>query len=152
MNFGLVDGIIFSKGGNTMPFKIKNCQICAEEFQPRSGVAKVCDTCRPEWERRKKQERHKKTYIRKGYNQKKENNNSWRGGIGVFVEMAYNDYSLEKKCNRCGSESFLCVHHKDRNRRNNAKENLEILCKSCHQKEHVKRNEKGQFTKQHFKG
>lgn len=29
-----------------------------------------------------------------------------------------------------------CVHHKDHNRTNNTLENLELLCKRCHQLEH----------------
>jgi hypothetical protein len=56
-------------------------------------------------------------------------------------------------CERCGwhhplNES-LARHHKDRNRNNNDLDNLEVLCQSCHSKEHLNdrpRNEEGQFT------
>lgn len=43
------------------------------------------------------------------------------------------------KCERCGIEREIELprHHKDRNRKNNALENLEILCVSCHNKEHM---------------
>ena len=34
------------------------------------------------------------------------------------------------------SERYPVIHHKDRNRTNNSKDNLEVLCKSCHKKEH----------------
>lgn len=42
----------------------------------------------------------------------------------------------KSKCERCESDKFLIVHHKDENRENNVLENLETLCKSCHQAHH----------------
>jgi ribosomal protein S27AE len=41
------------------------------------------------------------------------------------------------ECERCGSTSFLGQHHRDRNRENNSKDNIETLCASCHRKEHT---------------
>jgi len=46
-----------------------------------------------------------------------------------------------KECQRCGFNShpaILGVHHKDRNHRNNARDNLEVLCPNCHSIEHDK--------------
>ena len=46
-----------------------------------------------------------------------------------------------KKCERCGYDAhpeILGVHHKDRNNRNNAPNNLEVLCPICHSLEHRK--------------
>lgn len=43
------------------------------------------------------------------------------------------------KCQRCGYDQYpkiLHVHHKDRNRKNNVMENLELLCPNCHEIEH----------------
>lgn len=42
-------------------------------------------------------------------------------------------------CERCGYKRDipLPVHHKDRNRSNNNDSNLEVLCVSCHNKEHM---------------
>jgi|ERR1700758_140027 len=40
------------------------------------------------------------------------------------------------ECSRCGSKENLCRHHIDRNRLNNTPSNIEILCRSCHSKEH----------------
>jgi hypothetical protein len=74
---------------------------------------------------------HKDHYTRKGYNQKGSANNNWVSGIG-----AYRHADLPKECNRCGSDKFLCVHHKDGNRHNNEISNLERLCKRCHQISH----------------
>jgi hypothetical protein len=49
-----------------------------------------------------------------------------------------------KKCERCGydkHEAAVVVHHKDRNRMNDADDNLEVLCANCHAIEHW--NERG---------
>jgi hypothetical protein len=43
-------------------------------------------------------------------------------------------------CERCGWKHHmgfaLPIHHKDRDRTNNAPNNLEVLCQSCHNNEH----------------
>ena len=55
-------------------------------------------------------------------------------------------------CERCSKDLLnathyeWCIHHKDYNRFNNVEENFELLCKSCHQKEHVVRDLNGQFA------
>ncbi|TSC70186.1 MAG: hypothetical protein CEO12_501 [Parcubacteria group bacterium Gr01-1014_46] len=43
-----------------------------------------------------------------------------------------------KKCERCGYDKFeiLQIHHKDRNRKNNNIDNLELICPNCHYEEH----------------
>ena len=44
----------------------------------------------------------------------------------------------EPKCERCGCEDLMMLelHHKNRNHNDNRLENLEMLCASCHTKEH----------------
>ncbi len=43
-----------------------------------------------------------------------------------------------KKCERCDYSKYeiLQVHHKDRNRKNNSVDNLELICPNCHFEEH----------------
>lgn len=51
------------------------------------------------------------------------------------------------QCNRCEYHehtAVLIVHHKDRNRSNNSIDNLEILCPTCHEVEHLL-NRDGRF-------
>ncbi len=48
-----------------------------------------------------------------------------------------------KKCHMCGGTRILEVHHKDRDRKNNDKNNIVKLCKKCHVKIHVKAREGG---------
>ena len=42
-------------------------------------------------------------------------------------------------CERCGKPNAKDVHHRDGNHLNNSRENLERICRSCHSKEHHKR-------------
>ncbi len=57
-------------------------------------------------------------------------------GITLYRKKAYEKYGY--KCNRCGvvDKRVLLVHHRDRNRRNNKVENLEVMCYNCHAIEH----------------
>lgn len=44
-----------------------------------------------------------------------------------------------KICERCGYQEFriLQIHHKDKNRKNNDLNNLELICPNCHYKDHL---------------
>lgn len=53
---------------------------------------------------------------------------------------------LIDKCVKCGYDdepNILVVHHSDRDRRNNALSNLEILCPNCHAIEHLSEQKNG---------
>jgi len=66
--------------------------------------------------------------------------------IGRPRDNAFNQRSIKLAlfrergavCERCGynDQKILQVHHKDRNRSNNDKCNLEIVCPNCHYAEH----------------
>lgn len=45
-------------------------------------------------------------------------------------------------CEKCNHDKYqiLQVHHKDRNRKNNELENLELVCPNCHAEEHYLKN------------
>jgi DNA-binding transcriptional regulator YiaG len=43
---------------------------------------------------------------------------------------------LKATCEVCGIDDGLVLHHKDRNRSNNKRSNLQTLCRSCHSREH----------------
>lgn len=65
----------------------------------------------------------------------KENNPNWRGGISKTqpgTKIAFRTYI--PKCVICGNEEKCCLqaHHIDKNRKNNASENMIILCANCH--------------------
>lgn len=73
-----------------------------------------------------------------GGNQEGESNHQWKDGKTLFRKRAFSHYPHE--CNRCKRVNNLTVHHQDRNRLNNNLDNLEILCKRCHQALHCKRD------------
>lgn len=56
--------------------------------------------------------------------------------LDSYRKIAFDNFKPE--CNRCKSKRILNVHHRDHNRNNNSINNLEILCKSCHNREHYK--------------
>ena len=56
-----------------------------------------------------------------------------------FPLTALRNYLGIMTCNRCGVKGKgrkIHIHHKDKNHRNNAFDNLEILCNCCHRREH----------------
>lgn len=46
-------------------------------------------------------------------------------------------------CERCGSTGRLDIHHKDRDKRNQERANLAVLCHRCHMQEHSNAGENG---------
>ena len=55
--------------------------------------------------------------------------------IYAYQRKAHEIYG--KKCSICAeTEGQIDVHHKDKNRKNNKIENLQVLCASCHTKLH----------------
>lgn len=112
-------------------YKIYVCIYCKKEFTAyKGGVNKYCsqkchylDATGKKKERKITQEDETKSYI--------------------TINKKLRNYLLEtlKGCEICGSRNDLQVHHKNRDRSNNTRENLLLLCKTCHAKEHIKRGE-----------
>ena len=112
--------------------KPKQCSRCTVQFTPLGNNQKMCVVCIPIVKKEKSQAHHQEHYIKKGYNQFRENNNNWKTGIGTYKQLKAHILA----CERCGATYELLVHHKDQNRGNNKIENLEKICKRCHQLEH----------------
>lgn len=89
--------------------------------------------------------RIKKPGVGSGGAQLGTDNHMYKTGIGTYSEKAFEFYG--RMCNRCSSTEYLVVHHNDEDRTNNDISNLEVLCKSCHQKYHETRDELGRYTK-----
>jgi 5-methylcytosine-specific restriction endonuclease McrA len=52
-------------------------------------------------------------------------------------------------CERCQeTQGRIDIHHKDRNKRNQERSNLEVLCHRCHMQEHALAGETG-FDRMH---
>lgn len=111
------------------------CVRCPKKFVPTGTRDMRCPPCRRLHFLESCKKRWHRTYVKKGYNQKGENNNAWSGGSSpqYYQQVAFKAHG--RKCMRCGKKAVL-VHHKDENRKNNSPSNLEVLCKRCHQLEH----------------
>lgn len=131
-------------------FNAKPCKVCGAEFTPHSPCAFYCDACRIEVLRKNSVRRSRERRLRRGIKpvgkggatQSGPGNPMWIDGRGIFSRMRKIVRSEVSHCERCGkdlteaSRYHWCVHHIDHNRSNNTRENLQMLCKSCHQIEH----------------
>jgi DNA-directed RNA polymerase subunit RPC12/RpoP len=74
----------------------------------------------------------------------------WKGGVSLAATRGMTEYqyinfkNIIKKevsyiCQDCGDnfknkKFYLDIHHKDRNKLNNSRDNIEVLCRRCHMK------------------
>ena len=56
-------------------------------------------------------------------------NGRWKHGR---CSRAYRKAVAKERCSECGRKDSLAIHHRDFDHYNNAEENLEVLCVSCH--------------------
>jgi len=109
--------------------EIKKCLVCGESFETnnRTMTKKYCsDDCRRKAER-----------IFGSKNQTDLEYHNQRKFSGKKYDILKRD---EYKCQMCGSERQLIIHHLDEtgnlDNPNNADDNLITLCRSCHAKLH----------------
>lgn len=72
----------------------------------------------------------------------KENHPNWIDGSSSGRSIALKN--KEHICEKCNFKEFpeiLQVHHKNRNRKDNSIDNLEVLCPNCHHKEHFRKGD-----------
>ena len=117
----------------------KKCMRCGKQFKPTGKNCKRCLPCRHAHHLDSCKERWHRTYVKKGYDQAGEKNNAWKGGSSPSYYQTKAFSAHGKDCLRCGEPAVL-VHHKDDNRKNSNEENLEVLCKRCHQIQHECQN------------
>lgn len=124
--------------------KTFSCKECGKTFQKemKSSYVWYCDDCRKErkrrdaYERAVKSGRIKKPGVGSGGNQWGENNHNWSGYKAEYSYTRIIRKENMKECYFCGSKENLCRHHIDKNRSNNTKDNLMVVCRSCHAKLH----------------
>lgn len=68
-----------------------------------------------------------------GEQQRAKNHPNWKGGEYSYKDL-FKRTSSKKICFSCGKDDIriLCVHHIDKNRKNNDVKNLMWLCRNCH--------------------
>lgn len=132
-------------------FGEKQCKFCGTTYIPTGSSSKYCSKdCRT-----KDSVAKMKLHILK-YRIWKKNENvgigsgtgsgvsnvAYKNGLGMFRRMAVALKSEFHQCEKCNKDLFnatryhWCVHHIDHDRSNNVWHNLQLLCKSCHQREH----------------
>ena len=126
---------------------MKTCLDCGNEYKPSGRNQKRCPACSRQAQLKAMQSWRKKN-IYKGVGSGSTTgfgtaNHMYKHGQCVFRRWAREKLNmLHNNCERCGFTIDSSVrgswagHHKDHNRLNNTKDNLEILCKRCHQVEH----------------
>lgn len=125
--------------------KTKTCLSCGVDFIVRGPNHKRCDTCAQQKNKETmRQWRLDNVVTGQGSGAYPgEVNSFYKHGICVMRGWAKDRLAeLNNCCERCGStidvsrRGTWAGHHKDHNRLNNTPENLEVLCKRCHQIEH----------------
>lgn len=130
--------------------KEKSCKECGSHFLTKGPASLYCDICGPKILENKIRIYREKSALKAGvkvgigsgnyFGKFNKNHPSYKNGITTYRDLALQNKS--NICERCCdtidfSNSYKwCVHHKDHNRNNNILENLELLCKRCHQLEH----------------
>ena len=124
---------------------MKNCITCGVEFTPTGQNHKRCFECSKQAKLKGMNDWYYKHKIPGPGSGAKfaEDGGKYLHGRCVFRRWAKEKLKqLDYCCERCGNTIDVSVrgtwagHHKDHNCTNNIRENLEVLCKRCHQIEH----------------
>ena len=101
---------------------IKLCAFCGKEIQTNPAALKRRKYC-------------SRLCMRKAFTNAGRNNANWSNTHSTARTI--NGLFLHKdKCEICGKEGKLDIHHIDENSNNNNLDNLMCLCRSCHMKIH----------------
>jgi hypothetical protein len=128
-------------------YQPRYCILCQELYNPTGPAAKYCPSC-AEDKRAESRERERvkaNKGLGKGYWQSLggKHTNQYKNGIGMYKKIR-DQKLLEQghRCARCSKDlknltpHHRCGHHIDHDRTNNDPDNIEVICKSCHQVEH----------------
>lgn len=121
-------------GGDIPPEKYSNAKYCSNRC--RSAFISLRHAQRTG--------RIKNPNVGSGGAQQGQANHQYKTGIGMYTKLGFDTHG--RICKRCGATATL-IHHKDHNRLNNQVDNLEPLCKRCHQDHHCVRDLGGKYTK-----
>lgn len=135
----------------------KYCSNECKHLGLKTGSLIPCASCqKPSYKIKKAQERSKsgKFFCGKSCQTKwrnsqiyiGDNHANWKGGESSYRHILQRS-SLERICAKCKTidTRILAVHHKDKNRANNALSNLIWLCHNCHFLVHHYTNESKGF-------
>ena len=125
----------------------KDCIECGTNYQPTGASSKYCTICAVQ---KKKACRYREKVLKRtgvGRGNSPSNRGAthpmYKNGIGMYKKIR--DEKLveqEGKCSHCSvkidasNPHMWCGHHIDHDRTNNDRDNIEVVCKRCHQIEH----------------
>lgn len=134
----------FKKKKSQLKLSIKHyCSIHCSEQGRRKGKTIECFTCNKIIYKPLKDLKNSKSgkcfcgricsNVWIGKQQRTENNPNWTGGLSSYKDLLKRT-NTKQFCVLCKKDNhkILCVHHIDRNRKNNNVRNLIWLCRNCH--------------------
>lgn len=129
----------------------RQCKTCNTTILVSGPRTTYCSACKADRKRevsrvnakKYRQQAGRKTNVGKGgANSKGSADSQFVTGIGRFMRERRALKESRRFCERCrkdlkeATRYQWVVHHRDHDRANNAPDNWELLCKSCHQREH----------------
>lgn len=128
-------------------FTAKNCTSCSTSFIPKGPAARYCAECAvtKKQESRERDKAKRRTGVGSGNapSNRGTTHPNYKNGIGLYKKIR--DQKLIEQDGKCAdcqkaidstNPHKWCGHHIDHDRTNNHPDNIEVVCKSCHQVEH----------------
>jgi len=126
------------------------CIKCNNEIISKRATKFCSDKCRSAYNSYNSRVRKgliKNPGVGSGGNQFGKNNSQYKNGWTLYRDIPFK-LGKPRQCERCQSTKYILVHHKNEDRSNSNLDNLEVLCKKCHQKHHCNRDpETGKYIK-----
>lgn len=130
----------------------RQCKYCSSRYKPTGPAQRACVVCSKHLENINSQVKRDIIRFNKfgtyerigkgGSNKKGIDHGQYKNGIGFFHSVISPAIKTRRYCERCGKDLAAatryewCAHHKDHDQTNNVIDNIELLCKRCHQLEH----------------
>jgi hypothetical protein len=121
--------------------KLSFCsRVCMHNYKESLKLLSTCPMCKnsflqTEWQ--KKNYRFCSPECKSKEDQKREKGRNYRNGAAIYRVISREVYG--DICYSCKGTKNIEVHHLDKNKKNNIKENLRPLCRDCHHAVHKNR-------------
>lgn len=63
----------------------------------------------------------------------------------TYRKIVFEELGLDPVCEFCGAVKGICIHHEDKDKTNNCRGNVIVLCRSCHAMLHTNRGDYSTF-------